>query len=320
MSAPSQHARALAVLSVITVFTGGSFVLFKASVLSQLPFAAGESTWFVAAHNLVPRFVLGVLCLIAWYRPRVLRLTRVEWTQAVFMAITSFLGCMLQTDGLQRTTAATTAFLSQFYVILIPLWLAVAHRKRPTWTMVGAIALVLAGMAVLARFDWHTFRIGRGEAEVLLSTVFFSLLLCSLNWPAFAANRAERTSTGMFLIEAGLFAVVSVATVRDPAHLVAPFASPGWLALAVAATVLGTAAPFVLINHWQRFITATEAGLLYSFGPVVAALAEVFAPAWFSHWVGIDYPNQPITATLLVGGALILGANALIQFWPQEKA
>lgn len=320
MKPPARHTTALAVLSVITVFTGGSFVLFKASVLSQLPFATGESTWFIAAHNLVPRFALGTLCLIAWFRGRVLRLTRTEWKQAVFMAVMSFLGCMLQTDGLQRTTAATTAFLSQFYVILIPLWLALAHRKRPTWTMVGAIALVLAGVAVLARVDWHTFRIGRGEAEVLLSTVFFSLLLCSLNWPEFAGNRAECTSTGMFMIEGVLFAVVSVAVVREPAHLVTPFMSPGWLALMVAATVLGTAAPFVLINHWQRFITATEAGLLYSFGPVVAALAEVFIPAQFSRWVGIDYRNQPITVTLLVGGGLILAANALIQFWPQEKA
>ena len=319
MKPPARHTTALAVLSVITMFTGGSFVLFKASVLSQLPFAAGESTWFIAAHNLVPRFLLGVLCLLAWYRGRVLHLTRVEWTQAVFMAVTSVAGCMLQTDGLQRTTAATTAFLSQFYVILIPLWLALAHRKRPTWTMVGAIALVLTGVAVLARVDWHTFRVGRGEAEVLLSTVFFSLLLCSLNWPAFAQNRAECTSTGMFMIEGVLFAVVSVVVVREPSHLVTPFTSPGWLALAAVATVLGTAVPFVLINHWQRFITATEAGLLYSFGPVVAALAEVFMPAQISRWVGIDYPNQPVTATLLVGGGLILAANALIQFWPQEK-
>jgi hypothetical protein len=46
----------------------------------------------------------------------------------------------------------------------------------------------------------------------------------------------------------------------------------------------------------------------------------MFLLALFSRWVGIDYANQPISATLLVDGGLVLGANALIQFWPQEKA
>jgi drug/metabolite transporter (DMT)-like permease len=76
----------------------------------------------------------------------------------------------------------------------------------------------------------------------------------------------------------------------------------------------------VLMNHWQRFVPTTEAGLLYSFGPVVAALTEVFMPERLSRWVGIDYADQPLTFALVVGGALILGANVLIQLWPQEKA
>ena len=320
MNPPAQHVRALGALTVVTIVSGAAFVLFKSSILVQQPFATGESSWFIAAHNLVPRFWLGTLCLVAFYRFQVLNLTRTEWTQAGFMAITSFAGCMLQTDGLQYTTAATTSFLTQFYVILIPLWWALVHRKRPTWTVLFAGLLVLAGVAVLSRVDWRTFRIGRGEAEVLGSTVFFSLLLCSLNWPAFASNRAERTSTGMFLMEGGLFALVAVLTCRDSAHLVAPYASPSWLVLVVIAAVVGTVMPFVLMNQWQRFIPTTEAALLYSFAPVVAALSEVFMPALFSRWVGIDYANQPISVTLLVGGGLILAANALIQFWPQEKA
>jgi len=319
MTPRTLHLTALAVLAATTLTTGVSFVLFKGSVLTQQPLAAGESSWFIAAHNLVPRFVIGVLCLLAWYRGRVLQLTRTEWQQAIFMAVTSFSGCMLQTDGLQYTTAATTAFLTQFYVILIPLWWALLHRKRPTWTVLFAGVLVLAGMAVLARVDWQEFRIGRGELEVLCAAVFFSLLICSLNWPGFATNRAERTTAGMFLIEAGLFAVVSVLTCRDAVHLVTPYASPSWLWLVVATALLGTFTPFLVMNHWQRFVPAAEAGLLYSFSPVVAALTEMWLPQPLSRWVGIDYANQPLTFALVVGGALVLAANVLIQLWPQEK-
>ncbi len=317
-TASARHRAALVALCVATVSSNVGFVLFKSSVLAHQQYAAGESSWFVAAHDLAPRFLLGVGLLTLLFGARVLQLTRTEWRQATFMAVTSFVGCMLQLDGLQYTTAATTSFLTQFYVVLIPLWWALLHRERPDWRIPVACVLVLAGVAIIARVDWQTFTIGRGEAEVLLGAVCFSFLLVSLNWPAFAANRAERTSAGMFLLEGVLFAIVSVLVCREPANLVAPFTAPGWVALMVASTVFGTIGPFVMLNHWQRFITATEAGVLYSFGPVVATLTEVFLPAIISGWVGITYANQPLTLTLVTGGALIIAANGLLQLRPKR--
>ncbi len=319
MTPRAKHWTALAVLALATASASGSFVIFKASAIAHEAFAVGESSWFLTAHDLVPRFLLGVLALLAIYGASALRLTRTEWKQAAFMATTSFAGCMFQLDGLQRTSAGTTAFLTQFYVILIPLWWALLKRKRPGWPVFAACALVLVGVAVLARIDWATFRVGRGEAEVLIGAVFFSLLLTSLSWPSFAANRAERTSAGMFLIEAGLFAVVSVAVCREPANLLAPYASPGWVGIMLTATIFGTIGPFVLMNHWQRFVTATEAGMLYCLGSVFATLAEIAMPGLISRWTGIVYANQPVTLTLAVGGAFILGANVLLQLMPARK-
>jgi drug/metabolite transporter (DMT)-like permease len=314
--APARHRAALAALVAVTITSNVGFVLYKASVLAHQPYAIGESSWFLAAHDLAPRFLLGGLLLMVMFGGRILQLTPAEWRQTAFMAVTSFAGCVLQLDGLQRTSAATTSFLTQFYVVLIPLWWALLHRKRPDWRAPAACVLVLAGVAVLARVDWQTFTIGRGEAEVLLAAVFFSFLLVSLNWPAFAHNRAERTSAAMFLIEGVLFAALSLVTCREPANLVAPYASPVWLTLMVASALLGSVGPFVVMNHWQRFVTATEAGVLYSFGPVIATLSEVFLPAVISGWAGITYANQPLTMTLVVGGALILAANGLLQWKP----
>ena len=87
----------------------------------------------------------------------------------------------------------------------------------------------------------------------------------------------------------------------------------------VASAVLGSVGPFVVMNHWQRFVTATEAGVLYSFGPVIATVAEVFLPAILSGWAGIAYANQPLTLSLFVGGALILAAYGLLQWKPAPK-
>jgi drug/metabolite transporter (DMT)-like permease len=319
MTPRTLHWTALGMLALATITSNGSFVIFKASALAHLPFAVGESTWFITAHELAPRFLLGTLILLALYGRAVLQLTRTEWRQAGFMAVTSFLGCFCQMEGLQRTNAATTAFLTQFYVVLIPLWWALLQRRRPSVWVLLACVLVMAGVAVLARLDWTTFRVGPGEAMVLVGAVFFSLLLTSLNWPAFSGNRAVRTSAGMFLIEGLAFAAVSVATCREPAHLIAPYASPSWISLMLLATVLGTAGPFIVLNQWQRFITATEAGMLYSFGPVIAALVEVQLPGLLSRWLGITYPNQQLTSALLLGGGLILAANLLLQLRPPAR-
>ena len=67
MNPRARHWTAFGILAVCTFFSGASFVTYKASVLAQAPFAAGESSWFISAHNLAPRFVLGTLLLVAVY-------------------------------------------------------------------------------------------------------------------------------------------------------------------------------------------------------------------------------------------------------------
>lgn len=320
MNAPQRHWLAVAVLVACTATTGVSFVLTKASIEAQLLLVPGESTWFVSAQNMVPRFLTGVVILVALHGWGVLRLTAAEWRQAVFLALTSTCGCLLQLDGMQFTGASITAFLTQFYVILIPLWTALAHRRPPGLRLALAGLLVLAGVAVLARVDWRTFTIGRGEAEVLLAACFFSFVILGLSWEGCAKNRPGPTVAGMFALEGGIFLVLSVMLHRDAAHLVHPWGSPVWLPLVVLAALMGTAGPFIVLSHWQKFVGAAEASLIYSFGPVFSALSGLFLPAWIAGVCGIVYANEVATPSLVTGGLLILSANALIQFWPSRAA
>ena len=48
MNPRARHWTAFLILAVCTFFSGASFVTYKASVLAQAPFAAGESTWFIS--------------------------------------------------------------------------------------------------------------------------------------------------------------------------------------------------------------------------------------------------------------------------------
>lgn len=320
MTTPAgRHWLAAGMLLLACAGQGVGFVVGKASLLAQAPLVAGESSWFVAAQNLAPRFIVGVLLLVAFYGVRVLQLTRQEWKQAAFLAGTSFVGCLFQVDGMQRTSASVAAFITQFYVVLIPCWTALLQSRRPRWVEIAAVALVLAGMAVLAGIDWRTLRIGSGELAVMTGAVFFSFMLFSINWPGFAANRPERATAGMFALEAVAFALLCPLLQQSPGSTLAPLHSPEWVGLIIAAAVIASAGPFILVTRWQRFMPATEAGLIYSLGPVFSALTGLFLPALIAGATQVVYPNEALTTALVGGGVLIFAANALVQLKPAAR-
>jgi drug/metabolite transporter (DMT)-like permease len=84
--------------------------------------------------------------------------------------------------------------------------------------------------------------------------------------------------------------------------------------------VFCTIAAFLLMNRWQRQVTATEAGLVYCAEPVFVSLLALFLPGWLSQWAGVDYANEQLTVRLLLGGGLITAANVLLQSrWLEPK-
>ena len=87
-----------------------------------------------------------------------------------------------------------------------------------------------------------------------------------------------------------------------------------------ALVLVCTLAGYLIMNHWQRHVTATEAGLIYCLEPVFASVLALFLPAWFSAWAGIDYPNEQLTTRLLLGGALVTAANIFLQTPWLEKS
>jgi drug/metabolite transporter (DMT)-like permease len=318
MSAPPhpQRTKAIAMLIVATAFWGISFPLNKALFYSQQRLLPGSGNWFVTAQTAWPRFVLALLAFGTLRFREICRLTRSEWRQGLGLALASGAGLLFQVNGLQLIPASTSAFLTQFYAILIPLWLALRERRNPGVTVWLSVALVLAGVAVLARLDWRDVRLGRGECETLLSSVFFMGQILWLERKEFAGNRALPVTAVMFAVEAALFLVVALVAAGRPADLLVPWGSGAWLGFTLGLTVFCTLGAFTLMNAWQPVITATEAGLIYCAEPVFASLLALFLPAWLARRGGFFYPNECAGLHLLLGGALITAANVLIQLRP----
>ncbi len=323
--ATALRSRALGMLVLATAFWGLSFPLIKSLMLLHAQLAPAADSWFVTIYVLAPRFALAALLLALWQWRGLLTtgITRSEWKQGLGLGVFSSAGMIFQCDGMHYTSASTSAFLTQFYAILIPIYVALRSRRNPGAVIWTCSALVLAGVAILGRFDWRELHLGRGEVETIIASCFFMGQILWLERPEFAANRAGRTSLTMFTTQAIIY--VALLLWLAPADtfatsLITPWTSGPWLVQTLMLTVVCTVGAYGLMNAWQPKITATEAGLVYCAEPIFGSVFALFLPALFSAWALITYPNETATWTLLVGGGLITAANILIQLKPVQKS
>lgn len=300
-------------LLLTTVFWGLSFPVIKAIISLNRELLPDAGSWFVTIEALAPRFVLATLLMLVLGGRGGGRLTPGEIKQGIGIALFAAGGMLFQTDGLQHTSASTSAFITQFYAILIPIWLSLRERRNPGAIIWTGCALVMLGVGILGRFDWRTLSFGRGEWETLLSSVFFMGQILWVDKKEFTGCRPASATLVMFAALAAIFLVLTAATAPDTRSIVAPWSSPAWALLTVALSVICTVSAFWIMNKWQPRIPATEAGLIYCIEPVIASMFALFLPALLSGWVSIDYPNEHATRTLIIGGGLIVFANLLVQ-------
>ena len=306
-------------LLLATFFWGLSFPLIKSIMLLHAKLVPQASSSLLTIYTLAPRFLLAGLLMFA-LRPRdCWRATRQEWRQGLILGAFATGGMLFQIDGLQFTDASTSAFLTQFYAILIPVWVAMRSRHNPGALVWTCCALVLAGVAILGRFDWRELHLGRGEIETLIASVFFMGQILTLGRSDFAENRPERITFIMFAVQALAFCALVPILAPDAQAIIAPWTSPVWLTFTIVLTILCTYGAYSLMNAWQPKITATEAGLIYCVEPIFGSLMSLVLPAMFSATAGIAYLNETTTWTLLVGGGLITLANVLLQLNPPRK-
>jgi drug/metabolite transporter (DMT)-like permease len=312
---PSHHVQATTGLALACLFWGLSFPASKALTLLYLKEIPGESSWFVVGLQGTLRFGIAAIVMVILSWRTLCSLTMRETSQGLFLGLFGGVGMVFQVDGLAYTTASTSAFLTQTYCILVPLYHAVVARRFPRPVQVVATAGVIAGIVVLSKIDWTQFRMGRGECETLLSTVFFTGQILVLDAPQFFQNRTKMVSSVMFLSTAVVFAIVSILSNRSfDSYKIAAGIGQQFYLIAIL-VIFCTLLAFNLMNRCQKYIPASEAALIYTLEPVSTSLFATFLPVCLSALVGIEYDNEQLSMSLLAGGGLILFANLVMQIW-----
>jgi len=268
---------------------------------------------FLASWMQFARFGLGALMLLPFVVGRKLP-TRNEVHQGLILALWGGVGMWLQADSLAYTEASTSAFLTQAYCVFLPLWACLRLRRAPGARVIAATLMVIAGGAILSGLRPGNLNLGRGEIETLCAAFLFTFQILALENPRFEGNRGTAVTFVMFLGIAVLFVPVTVIVAPDMATCVAAGASLQSFVIIACLALFCSVGAYLLMNIWQPRVSATEAGLIYTTEPVFTGIYVLFLPAMLGAFIGGNYPNESISASMFVGGTLIFGANVLMQW------
>ena len=290
-----------------------SFPVVKALHLEQTARLPGVSSLFLAAWMQLARFGLAALMLLPFIIGRK-RPTRDEVRQGIALAFWGGSGMALQADALAYTDASTSAFLTQAYCIILPLWACLRMRKRPATRVVISTVMVIVGATILAGLRPDHLKLGRGEIETLAAAFLFTFQILALEDPRHQRNRGLSVTFVMFL---GIAILLLPPTLLTAPSLATCFTAGGSMQ---AFVLIGSLALFcsvgayLIMNIWQPRVSATEAGLIYTVEPVFTAAFVLFLPALLGRFIGSRYDNESLSSTLLIGGSLIAAANLIMQW------
>lgn len=292
---------------------GLSFPILKALHLEQAARLPEASSLFLASWLQAARFGLGALILLPFLMCR-RRPDGEEIRQGLIIAFWGGIGMWLQADALAYTDASTSAFLTQAYCIFLPLWASLRLRRAPSRRVLAATAMVLVGGAILSGLRPDHLRLGRGELETLFAALLFTFQILALENPRYAANRGLSVTFIMFLGIAVLFIPITSLTAPNPAACLLAGRSFQAVVLIACLALFCSVGAYGLMNVWQRRVSATEAGLIYTTEPVFTAVYVLFLPALLAGFIGGSYGNESLTLPLVAGGGLIVAANVLMQW------
>jgi drug/metabolite transporter (DMT)-like permease len=300
-------------LIIACALWGLSFPLMKVLHMEQAARMPGVSSLFLASWLQIARFGLGAAILAPFLIGQKLP-TRREIRQGLLLAGWGGSAMWLQADALAYTEASTSAFLTGAYCIFLPLWACLRLKQRPKTRAVVATLMVLVGGAILSGLRPGHLQLGRGEIETLCAALLFSFQILTLENRHYEGNRGLSVSFIMFIGIAILFTPLTLVAAPRLIDCITPGASVQAFVFIGSLALFCSVGAYLLMNHWQRRVSATEAGLIYTAEPVFTAIYVLFLPAILGRFIGGSYPNETLSSELLIGGTLLLAANVLMQW------
>ena len=260
------------ILLLITLLWGATFVIVKES-LREI-----SSTLF-----LTMRFGLASLILLTLMILRKRKFERRTLIPGIFLGVLLFLIFLTQTIGLKYTTATNSGFITGSSVVMVPFFQLLIQKRRPTRGPVIGSVLVFIGILFLSgggntissflRQFGSNFNLG--DALTLICAI-----VCAIHIVYIGLYSAHYDNWNLLLIQILVVAVLSFLTALffsgikiEPLHM--NFSK--YLIFGILYTsIFTTLVTIGLQTKYQRNISPSQAGIIYSFEPIFAAIFAFF--------------------------------------------
>jgi drug/metabolite transporter (DMT)-like permease len=254
-------------LLLVTLLWSATFVIVKGAL------ADISSMLFIGL-----RFLIAGIILL----PFIIR-KKLDWKNSnllppLFLGILLFLGFSTQTLGLKYTSATKSAFLTGSAVAIIPILQIVIEKKRPKTGSIIGVGVVLIGILFLSGGDSFLTLLSDiatnfnfGDFLTLICALFFAMYVVYLDMLSSKYNFWMLliiqiwVSASFAFIASLLFDFINYESLR------VNFTNQlglGILYTAIFATLITT----TIQTKYQKLVSPTKAGIVYSFEPIFAAI------------------------------------------------
>lgn len=262
-------------LLVATALWGSSFAITQV-VVTQMDLISG----------MLFRSLIAVSILLLIKPKSVFQLSAADAKNSTVIGVFLGSGYLLQSWGLQHTTATASGFIAGMFVVFTPLVAAVIFRDRIPAITWAAVAIAISGLAIMTL---RGVGFGFGETITIVTAFMWSLQITFLSrW-----GRPE-IAWAMTTIQMATVAVMSLLLALSMNSLQWPPSSL-WDELIYLGAGAGALA--LLLQTWgQAQVTATRSAIIFTLEPVWGAIFSVIIVA------------DVITPPIAFGGGLIICA------------
>lgn len=240
------------------------------------------------------RFIPAAAFVAVGFSKELKRLSWKGWRAGAVMGVFLTGGYVLQTLGLERTSAANAGFITGLWVVLTPVFGALFFSQRagaPVWSAAGLSAVGLLLLSGAGAQGSHVL----GDSLVFLCSISFTLHI-------FATDRSvnEHAVGALVVVQLAVCGLFNLALAAATGEIPLPRTSSVWGALGLT-SVVASALGFFVQTYAQRHASPARTALILASEPAFAGL--------FAYLLA----GEKFTSAGWFGAALILGSIAFVE-------
>ena len=255
-----------------TIIWGGTFALIKNAFTDISPLL------FLGL-----RFSIAALIFLPFVYASLKKTNKQTLIAGSVLGFFYFTGFAAQTLGLNLTTATKSGFITGTFVVFIPILQLIIEKRKPKWFNILSVFLVLIGLIMLSSKGENAIdfmkQLGSdfnlGDLLTLLCALLFAFQVVYVDvftkkyeYLPMVFVQLLITGIGGFILSF-IFSISTLETVKFTFNTTVVTAV---LYTAIFASIIAT----VIQLKFQKFVSPTKAGIIFSIEPIFAAVFAYF--------------------------------------------